>query len=261
MSDPCVGRFNSPNGLWSFCVLGNILPVNRNIYGATMLDLFVPTSEAAFIANVSDREMNRAVDEHILPEPLIRSGNGRRFARLGAALASFYFTSEDVYAATLRRKVVEEVTSMLRARRDVESILALQSEFLRDIDWRINVRDVSIGIVSVDIGSFVSKAMGRMKAIERAQKFIMIDPDILGGTPVFAGTRVPVDTIMASLKKGIDRKRILGAHPSLTDEHLEAARVYSEVYPRRGRPTKASTAPPSWKIRSSRHVTRHETKA
>jgi hypothetical protein len=50
-----------------------------------VLDLFVPTSEAAFIADVSDREMNRAVDEHILPEPLIRSGNGRRFARLGAA--------------------------------------------------------------------------------------------------------------------------------------------------------------------------------
>ncbi len=61
-----------------------------------MLDLFVPTSEAAFIADVSDRDMNRAVDEHILLEPLIRSGNGRRFAPLGAALASFYFTSEDV---------------------------------------------------------------------------------------------------------------------------------------------------------------------
>jgi len=226
-----------------------------------MLDLFVPTSEAAFIADVSDREMNRAVDEHILPEPLIRSGNGRRFARLGAALASFYFTSEDVYAATLRRKVVEEVIVMLRARRDVESILALRPEFLGDIDWRIDVHGVSIGIVSIDVGSFVSKAMDRIKAIERAQKLIAVDPEILGGTPVFAGTRVPVDTVAASLKKGIDRKRILGAYPSLTDEHLDAARVYGEVYPRRGRPTKSSTAPPSWRIKSSRHVTRHDTKA
>jgi uncharacterized protein (DUF433 family) len=226
-----------------------------------MLDLFVPTSEAAFIADVSDREMNRAVDEHILPKPLIRSGNGRRFARLGAALASFYFTSEDVYTATLRRRVVEEVTVMLRARRDVESILALRPEFLGDIDWRINVHGVSIGIVSIDVGSFVSKAIDRMKAIERAQKLIAVDPDILGGTPVFAGTRVPVDTVAASLKKGIDRKRILEAYPSLTEEHLDAARVYSEVYPRRGRPTKPSNAPPSWKIKSSRHVSRHDTKA
>ena len=226
-----------------------------------MLDLFVPTSEAAFIADVSDREMNRAVDEHILPEPLIRSGNGRRFARLGAALASFYFTSEDVYAATLRRKVVEEVTAMLRVRRDMESILALHSEFLKDIDWRINVRSVSIGVVSVDIGSFVLKAVNRMKTIERAEKLVTSDPEILGGAPVFAGTRVPVDTVMASLKKGIDRKRILRAYPFLTDEHLEAARIYSGVHPRRGRPTKTSTAPPSWKIKSSRHVARHDTKA
>jgi uncharacterized protein (DUF433 family) len=235
-------------------------PEDRNIYGATVLDLFVATSEAAFIADVSDREMNRAVDEHILPEPLIRSDNGRRFARLGAALASFYFTSEDVYAAALRRKVVEEVSAILRLRKDMESILALRSGSLKDFDWRINVSGVSIGVVSVDIGSFVSKAMGRMRAIERAQKLIAVDPEILGGTPVFAGTRVPVDTVSASLKKGIDRKRILRAYPSLTDEHLDAARVYSEVYPRRGRPTKSSSAPPSWKIKSSRHVSRHDTK-
>jgi uncharacterized protein (DUF433 family) len=126
--------------------------------------------------------------------------------------------------------VVEEVTAMLRVRREMESILALQSEFLGDIDWRINVSGVSIGIVSVDIGSFVSKAIIRMKEIERAQTLITVDPEILGGTPVFAGTRVPVDTVVASLKKGIDRKRILGAYSTLTDEHLEAARVYSEVY-------------------------------
>jgi hypothetical protein len=66
---------------------------------------------------------------------------------------------------------------------------------------------------------------------------------------------------MASLKKGIDRERILGAYSTLTDKHMEAARVYSEVYPHRGRPTKSSGAPLSWKIKSSRHVPRNNTKA
>ena len=152
-----------------------------------MRDSFVPTAEAAFIAGISDRDMNRAVDEHILPEPLIRSGNGRRFARLGAALAGFYFTSEDVYTAPLRRKVVEEMTARLRVRADMESILALQAEFLRDIDWRINVRGVSVGVVSVDVGSFVTRALSRIKAIEKAQKLVTTDSEILGGVPVFAG--------------------------------------------------------------------------
>ena len=31
---------------------------------------------------------------------------------------------------------------------------------------------------------------------------IHIDPDILGGTPVFPGTRVPVDTLFVYLRKG-----------------------------------------------------------
>ncbi len=31
---------------------------------------------------------------------------------------------------------------------------------------------------------FVSKSVGRMKAIERAQEFITVDPEILGRTPV-----------------------------------------------------------------------------
>jgi uncharacterized protein (DUF433 family) len=227
-----------------------------------MRDLFVPTAEAAFIAGVSDREMNRAVDEHILPEPLIRSDNGRRFARLGAALAGFYFTSEDIYTASLRRKVVEEVTAMTRIRGNREAILALQSEFLKDIDWHVNVSGVSIGVVCVDVGSFVTRALTRMKEIEKAQKVVASDPEILGGVPVFAGTRVPVDTVVASLKKGIDRKRILDTYPFLTDEHLEAAQVYVGVHPRRGRPSKAPPAPPlSWKIKSSRQVTRRDSKA
>ena len=29
-----------------------------------------------------------------------------------------------------------------------------------------------------------------------------IDPDILGGTPVFTGTRVPIDTLLVYLRKG-----------------------------------------------------------
>jgi hypothetical protein len=78
---------------------------------------------------------------------------------------------------------------------------------------------------------------------------------------VFVGTRVPVDAVMASLKKGIDRKRILGTYSILTEEHLEAAPVYSVVYPRRGRPSKSSIASPSWKIKSSRHVPRRAAKA
>lgn len=221
-----------------------------------MTTLFVRSAEAAFIAGITDRDINRAVDERILPEPLVRNENGRRFARLGAALAGFYFRSDDVYSAALRRRVVEQVVGMLRTRRDRETILDLGSDVLRLIDWRIAVPGVSVGTVSVDVGAFLETAMERVEMLRRVEELVTSDPEVLGGLPVFVGTRVPVDSVLASLRKGIDRKRILDAHPNLTNEHLDAAGVYVDVHPRRGRPSKVSVqTPPTWKLKSTRRVT------
>lgn len=220
-----------------------------------MPNLFVPTAEAAFIAGITDRDMNRAVDEHILPDSMIRLDKGRRFARLGAALAGFYFGSDDVYAPALRRRVVLEVAEKLRRHRDREVILALGPDAAR-IDWHVDVPSESVGAVRVDVGGFVEKAMNRTRTLERAEELVTSDQEILGGLPVFAGTRVPVDSVLGSLRKGIDRKRIFDAYPSLTDEHLEAARIYVDVRPRRGRPSKSTSVPASWKLKSRRAVQR-----
>ena len=35
--------------------------------------LFIPTAQAAFIAGLTDRQMNRIVDEHLVPEPSLNS--------------------------------------------------------------------------------------------------------------------------------------------------------------------------------------------
>jgi uncharacterized protein (DUF433 family) len=219
-----------------------------------MSDISVPIAEAAFIAGVSDRDMNRAIDEHILPGALTRNDDGRRLARLAAALAGFYFTSEDVYAAGLRRRVLEEVTNKVHARKDTDSILALRSSSIEKMDWQIKVPDMSIGTVSVDVGSFVLRASVRVGSIEKAHELITTDPAILGGIPTIRGTRVPVDSVSSSLIKGIARERVLGAHPSLTHEHLDAAVIYADIHPRPGRPHKVSRVPSSWKVKSIRHV-------
>lgn len=213
-------------------------------------DIFVPIAEAAFIAGVSDRDMNRTVDEHILPDPLTRSEDDRLFARLGAALAGFYFTAEDVYAAGLRRRVVEEVATKVHARKNTSSILALHPESIRQVDWKVSVPGMSIGTIAVDVSSFVERAVIRIESIEKANALIVKDPMILGGLPTFKGTRVPVDVVVGSLKEGASPERILSAYSSLTDAHLKAARIYADVYPKRGRPAKASAIPRKWKIKS-----------
>jgi uncharacterized protein (DUF433 family) len=49
------------------------------------------------------------------------------------------------------------------------------------------------------------------------------DPDILGGTPVFAGTRVPIDTLMVHLKAGDSLETFLEDFPSVSRQQAESA--------------------------------------
>ena len=48
------------------------------------------------------------------------------------------------------------------------------------------------------------------------------DSDILGGTPVFTGTRVPVDSLIQHLKHGKRLEEFLDDFPSVRREQAEA---------------------------------------
>jgi uncharacterized protein (DUF433 family) len=52
---------------------------------------------------------------------------------------------------------------------------------------------------------------------------IHCDPDILGGTPVFAGTRVPVRTLLDYLEGGDSLAEFLEDFPSVTRDQAVAA--------------------------------------
>ena len=59
------------------------------------------------------------------------------------------------------------------------------------------------------------------------QPVVHRDPDILGGTPVFVGTRVPVKNLFDYLEAGDSLDQFLQSFPSVTREQavatLEAA--------------------------------------
>ncbi len=48
------------------------------------------------------------------------------------------------------------------------------------------------------------------------------DPEILGGTPVFAGTRVPIETLFDYLEEGETLDEFLRQFPSVTREQALA---------------------------------------
>jgi uncharacterized protein (DUF433 family) len=47
---------------------------------------------------------------------------------------------------------------------------------------------------------------------------ITIDPEIVSGTPVFRGTRVPVDALLSNLEAGLTLDEFLENFPTVTRE-------------------------------------------
>jgi uncharacterized protein (DUF433 family) len=52
------------------------------------------------------------------------------------------------------------------------------------------------------------------------KKYIISNPDILGGKPVISGTRIPVDQILFLLKSGFTIEAIHEEYPQLSKETI-----------------------------------------
>lgn len=76
----------------------------------------------------------------------------------------------------------------------------------------------------------------RLHKLAEAESMVIEDPEILSGTPVVRGTRVPVHSVAALLAEEIPAKEILQAYPSLTELQVELASIYARAVPQRGRP-------------------------
>lgn len=72
-------------------------------------------------------------------------------------------------------------------------------------------------------------AMKEESAFIRALNMVVSDPEILRGTLVIKGTRVPIYDVAASINKGISVEKILEGYPSITAEHVELARFYARA--------------------------------
>lgn len=58
------------------------------------------------------------------------------------------------------------------------------------------------------------------------QTLIVSNPNILGGTPVFRGTRVPVKILFQHLEKGIPLEEFLDDFPTVSREQATAVLAF-----------------------------------
>jgi uncharacterized protein (DUF433 family) len=120
--------------------------------------------------------------------------------------------------------------------------------------------DAEMDVVSVSEGSAlliqvktVRKELDeRLKKLERAESIIVEDPETMRGTPVYRGTRIPVELVADMLNQGAGIDEILEGYPALDREKIELAPLYVQAFPRRGRP-----AARPWARRKPLRTTRH----
>lgn len=60
----------------------------------------------------------------------------------------------------------------------------------------------------------------------KLKKYIVIDPDILGGTPVIAGTRIPVERLYHLIKQGYSVERLQTEYSWVDKKKLQYAIAY-----------------------------------
>ena len=74
-----------------------------------------------------------------------------------------------------------------------------------------------------------------LRKLRRARELVVSDPDIMGGDPVFRGTRVPVH-LSRHFSRRVRPRRMIEGYPRLTAEMVRLAPLYAAAYPLRGGP-------------------------
>lgn len=92
------------------------------------------------------------------------------------------------------------------------------------------------GFLTIDLREPRRELATSLRTLRRIRELVVSDPDILGGDPVFRGTRVPVHLIATLLGQGSSEADLLEAYPRLTAALVHLAPIYAAAYPLRGRP-------------------------
>jgi uncharacterized protein (DUF433 family) len=177
--------------------------------------LFTPT-EAAVLTRLSVKAVNNAIDKNtVLAVAGSRAGHSTRLLDLNALMSlTLERRLADRFAPALRREVFNALAGAER-----RNAVSLEGGFLK-IDLREQRRELATSI----------------RELRRSRQLVLSDPDIMGGDPVFRGTRVPVHLIATLIGQGSSAADMREAYPRLTSEMVRLAPIYAAAYPLRGRP-------------------------
>ena len=177
--------------------------------------------EASFILDVPVKAVNKAIDESKLRRGVVHRKGQRLLNRQGVLQLAF--------EKELEQRISNELRPSVRA----GFLKAIETPD-RQPDFEIRLGDSLVLVIEAK--AIVERIDRRWQQLARSLDEIVQDPKVQAGAPTFKATRVLVWPIVEALKRGQPETDLLKHYPALTREKLDAARLYAELHPRRGRP-------------------------
>ena len=182
------------------------------------MDGYTP-AQAAAITGLPLAAVHKAIDSRLIRPRAARSGTTIRRLLSKEQLIYLQLEAEGLrlLPVTTRREIAESVQRSPKT----ETLPVANGTALR-----------------IEVGTARRAVESQLKQVARMEEMVASDPEIMRGTPVFKGTRIPVDLVADMLAQGATEEEILEGYPTLNKEKIVIAPLYMRAFPRRGRPSR-----------------------
>lgn len=169
-------------------------------------------NEAAAASRVPLKHVHRIIDAGLLGGAVESRSGTRLIDRPGLLALKLAYVTANVLKPEARRRAVRTLLE-----RPGESVL----------------RDQAVTVEVEALGAELEEGLAELEA---AKTTVRVDPEIMGGSPCFDGTRIPIHDVAEMLADGETMENLLRGYPALDEGRIRLAPIYAAAYPRRGRP-------------------------
>jgi uncharacterized protein (DUF433 family) len=194
--------------------------------------------EAAVLSRLSEEKLRREVERDVIDPTAVVVGSAHRlrfgepeilyFAML-SSLSGTVELSPSTRAKAYRLLTASRPRAWVKLRKDAKACRAWVERLNREWSKGINA------LFAMNWDALIEEVGARIQLYREGLARIREDDAILGGEPVFDGTRLAVRHIGGMRARGEPAARILADYPDLTVDDIEFARLFAEARPLVGR--------------------------
>lgn len=186
--------------------------------------------------------MSARVQENAYTPPQVAAVTGLPLAAVQKAIEHRLVRPKRVRDGRVVRRLLSR-SQLVYLRMEAKGLGSLPLAMRRQVARAVE-GDSGIDVVAMSEGSvifFQCKSARRdvdagLRRLAEARRMVESDPEIMRGTVVFKGTRIPVQLVADMLSQGATVEEILDGYPALKRGNVELAPMYVKAHPRRGRP-------------------------